>query len=75
MSSNAPCFSLVLKYIEATKAIAFIPSRSMPDQGLVKLDLAAEPMEFDVIAAWRARSNSDELHNWILGLFKEEFDR
>ncbi len=68
---SAPCFSLVPRYIKTTNAIAFIPSRSLPEKGLKELDLSIKPIEFEVIAAWHTRSNNDPLHNWILSILKE----
>ncbi len=70
---SAPCFSVVPQYIENSDAIAFIPSRSMPKEGLVELDLKEDTFEFEVIAAWHSRSNHDLLHNWIRELLSKEF--
>ncbi|MFD2205969.1 LysR family transcriptional regulator [Kiloniella antarctica] len=72
---SAPCFSVVPHYIKNSDAIAFIPSRSMPKDGLIELNLEENTLEFEVIAAWHSRSNHDPLHNWVLSLLKEEFSR
>jgi len=63
---SAPCFSIVPLYLETTDAIAFLPSRALIDSNLVALNLAENPVSFDVIAAWHPRSNNDPLHNWVL---------
>ncbi|WP_281558407.1 LysR family transcriptional regulator [Thalassomonas sp. RHCl1] len=70
---SAPCFSVVPGYIATTGAIAFLPSRAILDNQLVKLNLAEKLIDFDVIAAWHPRSSQDPLHNWITDLLKEAY--
>ncbi|WDE07088.1 LysR family transcriptional regulator [Thalassomonas viridans] len=70
---SAPCFSVVPGYIATTGAIAFLPSRAIQDNRLVQLNLNEKLINFDVIAAWHPRSSQDPLHNWIMGLLKEEY--
>lgn len=69
---SAPCFSLVPDYINRTDAIAFLPSRSVPNDSLAILALENGPEGFDVVVAWHARSNKDPLHNWLLELIEEQ---
>lgn len=70
---SAPCFSVVPRYIETTDAIAFLPSRTLLNDKLTKLDLNESLIDFEVIAAWHPRSSQDPLHNWITDLLKEEY--
>ncbi len=70
---SAPCFSVVPGYIETTDAIGFLPSRALPNDKIIQLDIAEKPIEFEVVVAWHPRSSQDPLHNWIIGLFKKEY--
>ena len=70
---SVPCFSVVPGYIESTDAISFLPSKSKLNDNMVKLKIIEPPIEFDVIAAWHARSNQDKLHNWVVGLLKKQY--
>lgn len=70
---SAPCFSVVPRYIETTDAIAFLPSRALINDNLIRLDISETALSFDVIAAWHARSSQDPLHNWIIDLLKNEY--
>ena len=70
---SAPCFSVISAYIQATDAIAFLPSRAMVDKHLVKLELDEKPGEFEVIAAWHPRSNQSPLHLWVIDLLRQEY--
>lgn len=67
---SAPCFSVVPLYLEATNALAFLPSRALVDSHLATIDLEESPVSFDVISAWHPRSNNDPLHNWVIDLLK-----
>ncbi len=71
---SAPCFSVVPGYLEATDAIAFLPSRTLLNSKLKVLDLNERLMDFDIVAAWHSRSNQDLLHNWIIDLLRDEYD-
>ncbi|MCF8070385.1 MAG: LysR family transcriptional regulator [Desulfobacterales bacterium] len=71
---SAPCFSSVPSYIEATDAIAFLPSRVFLNDNLTTVELAENPPVFDIIAAWHSRSDQDPLHNWIVGLLKQQYN-
>lgn len=70
---SVPCFSVVPGYIESTDTISFLPSKAVLSDTIVKLDIAEPPIEFDVIAAWHARSSQDKLHNWVLNLIKKQY--
>lgn len=70
----APCFSVVPGYVESTDAIAFLPSRALPNDKITQVDIIEKPVDFDVIVAWHSRSSQDQLHNWIIDLFKEKYD-
>ena len=75
---SVPCFSLLPGYIEKTDAIAFLPSRELPNDKLTQLALIEKPIEavdFEVVAAWHTRSGQDPLHNWVIGLLKQEYAR
>jgi len=69
---TAPCFSIVPKIIQSSSAIAFIPSRAMPETGLVELDIEDAPKAFELMAVWHARSANDPLRQWLLNLMTEE---
>lgn len=70
---SAPCFSVVPRYIEMTDAIAFLPSKVLPNDKLVQLNLVEKMPSFEVISAWHPRSSNDLLHQWILGLLRDEY--
>lgn len=70
---SAPCFSVVPRYIEATDAIAFLPSRVSLNNNLTILELNERPIEFEIVVAWHPRSSQDPLHNWICNLLKEQY--
>lgn len=68
---SAPCFSIVPLYLEATDAIAFLPSKVLIDNKLAIIDLEESPVIFEVISAWHPRLNNDPLHNWVIDLLRD----
>ena len=70
---SAPSFSAAPDIIEAAGTIAFLPSRLLPNDRVIPLDLKATPPCFDIIAAWHNRSTHSPIHRWILDLLKEIF--
>ncbi|MCM2681117.1 LysR family transcriptional regulator [Echinimonas agarilytica] len=71
---SAPCFSIVPLYLDATDAIAFLPSRALIGSNLSIIDLKESPVSFDVITAWHPRSNNDPLHNWVVDFLRSGSD-
>lgn len=67
---SVPHFLLVPDVLEATGAVAFLPSRLLPNPrlGRVRLDGDAVPPGFELIAAWHPRSASSPLVNWLAGM-------
>lgn len=64
---SVPHFLLVPDILAAIDAVAFLPSRMLPDARLTVLELEdeARPPGFDLIAAWHPRSASSALINWL----------
>jgi DNA-binding transcriptional LysR family regulator len=65
---SVPHFMLVPEVIEAMGAVAFLPSRLLPNPRLVALRLDGDvaPPGFDLIAAWHPRSAASPLVNWLV---------
>lgn len=65
---SVPYFSLVPAVLEATGALAFLPSRLLPDPRLcvIPLENDLSPPGFDLICAWHARSAHSPLIEWML---------
>lgn len=68
---SAPCFSVVPRYLETTDAIAFLPSKVLPNENVTQLHVVDEMPSFEIIAAWHPKNNKDLLHKWILNLLKD----
>lgn len=64
---SAPHFLLIPGIIVATDALAFIPSRLLPDTRLAKVNIAGDtrPPGFELIAAWHPRSAQNPLIKWF----------
>lgn len=62
-----PHFLLVPEVIEAMEAVAFLPSRLLPNPRLAPLRLVGDssPPGFDLIAAWHPRSAANPLVHWL----------
>lgn len=69
---TAPCSSVVPSYIEATGAIAFLPSRNLPREGLKEVELQQQPDSFEVVMTWHSRSSQATLHGWIKDLLTQQ---
>ncbi|RQU32757.1 LysR family transcriptional regulator [Burkholderia cenocepacia] len=65
---SVPHFLLVPKVIKAMEAVAFLPSRLLPDPRLapLRLERDVEPPGFDLIAAWHPRSATNPLVQWLV---------
>lgn len=65
---SAPHFLLLPDMIAATGAVAFFPSRLLPDERLIALDLENEisPTGFELVAAWHPRSDRSPIVQWII---------
>ncbi|MCO4758420.1 MAG: hypothetical protein KC477_10365 [Oceanospirillaceae bacterium] len=61
-----PGFSAAPDLIVATDMIAFYPSRLLPNEKVVPLNLDTKPPKFEVIAVWHSRSNHNPIHMWIV---------
>ncbi|PRZ55970.1 DNA-binding transcriptional LysR family regulator [Paraburkholderia fungorum] len=63
-----PHFLLVPEVVEAMGAVAFLPSRLLPNPRLAALRLEGDvaPPGFDLIAAWHPRSASNTLVHWLV---------
>lgn len=70
---SAPCFSIVPMYLNATDAIAFLPSRAIKGLDMVEIKLEQSPDKFDVIAAWHPRYNEDALQRWVISVLKADY--
>ncbi|RNF31503.1 hypothetical protein NM04_06870 [Massilia aurea] len=67
---SVPHFLLMPQVLEATGAVAFLPSRLLPHPGLarVRLDGDVVPPGFELIAAWHPRAASSPLTSWLVGM-------
>ncbi|MDY0973803.1 LysR family transcriptional regulator [Massilia sp. CFBP9012] len=67
---SVPHFLLMPQVLEATGAVAFLPSRLLPHPGLarVRLDGDVVPPGFELIAAWHPRAASSPLASWLVGM-------
>ena len=65
---SVPHFLLLPEVIEATGAVAFVPSRLLPHPRLaaLKLDGDVAPPGYDLIIAWHPRSATSPLVNWLV---------
>lgn len=65
---SVPHFLLLPQVIAATQAVAFLPSRMLPDPRLVSLDLEDDfaPPGFELIVAWHQRSEESQLIRWLI---------
>lgn len=70
---SVPSFSAAPDLIAATDMIAFYPSRLLPNEKVVPLNLNTKPPKFEVIAAWHSRSNHTPIHMWIVGQLRNLF--
>lgn len=70
---SVPHFLLVPQVLAATGAVAFLPSRLLPDPRLVELRLAGDvtPPGFELIVAWHPRSAASPLVNWLAGMLAD----
>ncbi len=71
---SVPSFSAAPDLIAATDMVAFYPSRLLPNDKVVALELDTQTPQFEVIAAWHSRSNHSPIHNWILEQLKMLFN-
>lgn len=67
---SAPHFLLIPDIVVATGAVAFLPSRLLPDPRLARVRLVGDlrPPGFELIAAWHPRSASNPLVAWFVGM-------
>lgn len=67
---SVPHFLLMPAVLEATDAVAFLPSRLLPDPrlGRVRLDGDAMPPGFELVAAWHPRAASSPVIQWLAGM-------
>lgn len=67
---SAPHFLLVPSIVVATEALAFVPSRLLPDARLAKVQIVekARPPGFELIAAWHPRSAQNPLVAWLVAM-------
>jgi len=63
---SVPSFSAAPDLIAATDTIAFYPSRLLPHDKVVPLNLSTQTPSFEVIAAWHSRSNHSPIHMWMV---------
>jgi DNA-binding transcriptional LysR family regulator len=68
---SIPSFYAALNIIESTDIVAFLPSRLLPSNKVERLQLSETPPSFHLVAAWHKRSNSSQLHQWILELLQQ----
>ena len=71
---SVPSFSAAPDLIAVTDMVAFYPSRLLPNDKVVALELDTQTPQFEVIAAWHSRSNHSPIHNWILDQLKTLFN-
>lgn len=71
---SVPHFLLVPEVVEAMGAVAFLPSRLLPDARLATVCLEGEPSPpgFEQIAAWHPRSESSPLIHWLVDMLARE---
>ncbi|PWW03376.1 LysR family transcriptional regulator [Hoeflea marina] len=67
---SVPHFLLLPLVVEATGAVAFVPSRLLPNPHLVRLMLDGDvtPPGFEVVAAWHPRSATSPLIGWLVSM-------
>lgn len=65
---SVPHFLLLPQMIAATQAVAFLPSRMLPNPQLAILELEDDmaPPGFELIAAWHPRSEESQLIRWLV---------
>ncbi|NRA70874.1 MAG: LysR family transcriptional regulator [Gammaproteobacteria bacterium] len=68
---SIPSFSAASDIIESTDIVAFLPSRLLPNNKVKILQLDFTPPSFELVAAWHKRSNTSQLHQWILSLLQQ----
>lgn len=70
---SAPHFLLIPDILVATGALAFLPSRLLPDSRLsiVNLEGNLRPPGFDIIVAWHPRSAQNPLIAWFVAMLNE----
>lgn len=68
---SVPNFLLLPGMIAATGAVAFFPSRLLPDPRLIPLELENDvnPTGFELVVAWHPRSNGSPLIQWLVKMF------
>ncbi len=66
ISVSVPSFELAPEFIEAYGAVAFLPTRLLPDERLRPIKLETLPPGFELRAAWHHRCSQDPLHQWIV---------
>ena len=68
MILSVPHFLLMPQMVAATRSVAFLPSRLLPDDGLTILEMEDDigPPGFELIAAWHPRSTDSQLLNWLV---------
>lgn len=73
---SAPHFLLIPDIVVATGALAFLPSRLLPDPRLAKVKLvdSVGPPGFDLIAAWHPRSAQNPLVAWFVKMLLDTFE-
>lgn len=71
---SVPYFSLVPQVLEATGAVAFLPSRLLPDPllSVVLIENDASPPAFETIAAWHHRANTNPVIHWLVSMLTND---
>ena len=61
-------FLLMPQIVAATRSVAFLPSRLLPDDKLTILEMENNmaPPGFELIAAWHPGSTDSQLLNWLV---------
>ncbi|MCX5578916.1 LysR family transcriptional regulator [Kaistia terrae] len=67
---SVPHFLLLPQMVAATRTVAFLPSRLLPNPHLAVLELEDDtaPPGFELIAAWHPRSEDSPLIRWLVGM-------
>lgn len=70
---SVPSFFMAIEYLRQSDLVAFLPSRLLPQAGLVEVPLEKHPPGFQVVAAHHPSAASDPLLAWVLQHVRERF--
>jgi DNA-binding transcriptional LysR family regulator len=72
--ASVPSFFMALEYLRQSDLVAFVPSRLLPQEGLVEVPLQKHPPGFQVVAAHHASAAADPLLAWVLDHVRARFE-